>query len=491
MKSQQEHGNGTSTLNPEAFTTQTIEDNPYLQSGDENGGSTEVHETATEEEFGAPSEKEDRLAKVKRRRRRFALAFIAGCLFLAVALALLLYRRMSTRVEYGTSRQVEVLPPAPSSTQGGPDSRTEKAIAEAKRLTEKSDNKASEESPSPSRSKELQESPFSFPAGSLSPNLNTTHDRSNDTSTSNETSASEPKIAGHQSAQPVAIQSQRSSETSLYMVESSVPVSSNKAATKPPITSIKKEEFKSEQVTLPTFGSMLPVQTVGSLFTLRAGALVRLQVTRDVTANGWSMKRGTILVGTTKGSEFDRAFVSLVGFIDPQTNKLVKLDGDLLGGDGAQGLKGKRRQIDAGWTRVLSRLVTSGAEVAGAFLSGRNQDTVIISDGVRTRTVNPISDEISGVVGNELERDKSRSFVEILAGTPGYVLVTDLPSETKGTESVPEKSYLDVETPRASTGLSERELADLLANGSREQIMAAIPKMTPEMRKIAEAVLRP
>jgi hypothetical protein len=281
------------------------------------------------------------------------------------------------------------------------------------------------------------------------------------------------------------------------MVDHDVSVPSNNAPTKPPIALVKKEGPKSEQVSLPPFGSMLPVQTLGSLYTLRAGALVRLQITRDVTANGWSMKRGTILVGTTKGSEFDRAFVSLAGFIDPQTNKLVKLEGDLLGGDGAQGLKGKRRKIDASWTRVLSGLVTSGAEIAGAFLNGRNRDTVIVSNGVRTRTVNPVTDEISGVLGNELEHDRSRSFVEVLAGTPGYVLVTDLPSETKGTESTPEQndsslsSLTDVETPRASTGLTERELADLLANGSRAQIMAAMPRMTPQMRKIAEAVLRP
>ena len=81
---------------------------------------------------------------------------------------------------------------------------------------------------------------------------------------------------------------------------------------------------------------MLPVRTIGALYTLRTGALVRFELTRDTKGNGWSMKRGTILVGTSKGSDFDRAYVSIMGFIDPQSGKLVKLGGDVRGGDGGQ-----------------------------------------------------------------------------------------------------------------------------------------------------------
>jgi hypothetical protein len=55
------------------------------------------------------------------------------------------------------------------------------------------------------------------------------------------------------------------------------------------------------------------------------------------------MKRGTILVGTTKGGEYDRAYVTIIGFIDPESGKFVKLGGGVLGGDGAAGLKGKSR----------------------------------------------------------------------------------------------------------------------------------------------------
>jgi hypothetical protein len=144
----------------------------------------------------------------------------------------------------------------------------------------------------------------------------------------------------------------------------------------------------------------------------------------------------------------------------------------------------------------LSGFVSAAVEITGALLSGRGGDTVVISDGLRTRTINPVTDEISGVLGTELERRQGQSFVEVVAGTLGYVLVTDLPSVIDGTEATPEvnndtlATLTDVDATRPSTGLSERELADLLAwfPGSNP---AAMPRMSPEMRKIAAAVLRP
>ena len=74
-------------------------------------------------------------------------------------------------------------------------------------------------------------------------------------------------------------------------------------------------------------------------------------------------------------------------------------------------------------------------------------------------------------------------------------MVTDLPTAIKGTEARPELNeeiqaeLTDIDAARPATGLSERELADLLADGSPEEIRAAMPKMTPEMRKIAAAVV--
>jgi len=219
--------------------------------------------------------------------------------------------------------------------------------------------------------------------------------------------------------------------------------------------------------------------------------LVRLELTRDMKGEGWSLKRGTILVGSTKGSDLDRAYVSLVGFIDQETGKLVKLGGDVLGGDGAVGLKGKRRQIDGGWAKALGRFASSALDVTGALLSGHGRDTVIVTDGLRTQAMNPLTEEISGVLGNELNGKQSRGFVEVVAGTPAYILVTDLPTTTTPQEVNSETlaSLADVDSTRRATGLTERELADLLASGSPEQIRAAMPRMSPDMRKIAQLVL--
>jgi DNA-binding transcriptional regulator YiaG len=262
-------------------------------------------------------------------------------------------------------------------------------------------------------------------------------------------------------------------------------------------TTAFKAVNKSLDVTLPAFASMLPVRTIGALYTLRSGALVRFELTRDTKGDGWFMKRGTILVGMTKGGDVDRAYVSLLGFIDPQTGKLVKLGGDLLGGDGGAGLKGKRRQINGGWIRAIERVGSAALDVTGALLSGRANDTVIISDGMRSRAINPVTDQLNAVLTNEREGRQGQSFVEVIAGTPGYVLVTDLPSTIKGTEPTPElnndtlASLSDVDTTRSATGLTQREFADLLADGSPEEIRSAMPRMSPQMRKVAETVLRP
>jgi hypothetical protein len=74
-------------------------------------------------------------------------------------------------------------------------------------------------------------------------------------------------------------------------------------------------------VAMPTFGSMLPVRTLGVLYTLRSGGLARFELTSDVKGKGWAMRRGTVLVGALRDAKFDRAFVSLVGFIDTKSGR--------------------------------------------------------------------------------------------------------------------------------------------------------------------------
>jgi hypothetical protein len=223
-------------------------------------------------------------------------------------------------------------------------------------------------------------------------------------------------------------------------------------------------------VTLPSFGSLLPVRTLGAIYTLRSGSLARFELTRDVRGPGWEMKKGVTIVGRQQGGEYDRAYITLLGFIDPASGKLVKIGGDVLGSDGAPGLRGKRRQVNSRWTRVLGRAAQSAVSLGQAALS-RGGTTVILPGA--------ISPELSPGF-NTINR---REFVEIPAGAFGYVMITDLPQETRGVDADPL-----AETNRET--LADEELAELLSSGSPEKIRAALPRMNPEMKRLALAVLQ-
>ena len=161
-------------------------------------------------------------------------------------------------------------------------------------------------------------------------------------------------------------------------------------------------------VALPSFGSMLPVRSLGSIFTLRSGSLARFELTREVRGQGWTMKKGTVLVGVSRGSEYDRAFVAVVGFIDPERGRFVKFTGDVLGGDGGAGLRGRRRSLSSAWSRAFSRVGSSAVNVAGLMLSGLGRSSVVVSDAYGYRVVNPITSELSGLVSERANQTANR-----------------------------------------------------------------------------------
>jgi hypothetical protein len=241
--------------------------------------------------------------------------------------------------------------------------------------------------------------------------------------------------------------------------------------TVPEPASFKRAE---PSIVVPSFGAMLPVRTLGALYTLRP-SLSRFELARDMRGENWQLKKGTIIVGQQQGSEYDRAYVSLRGFIDPESKRLVRLTGEVLGGDGAQGLKGKRRRISSRWASVLNRAVTAGTALGQAAISRGNSTTVILPGAVAPELT-------SGLVAVN-----RREFVEVPAGTPGYLLITALPKESKGVsaEAVAEKENMN-----GDGALTDEELAALLESGSPEQIRAAMPRMSPELRQLAEMVLK-
>src|SRR5215468_613071 len=222
-------------------------------------------------------------------------------------------------------------------------------------------------------------------------------------------------------------------------------------------------------ITLPPYGEMLPVRTLSGLYTLR-NSLARLELTRDVSGKGWELKKGTVFVAQIQSGVLDRAYLTVSGFIDPATNRYVKVTGETLGSDGSPGLKGKRRKVSSRWSRVGSRVLNGALALGQAAIARGGGTTVVVGSS-------GLSNDLSLI--NTIS---NKEFVEVEAGATGYVMVTDLPETKKGVDA----------DPREETGatLSDEELAELLSSGDPSKIKAAMPRMTPEMRQVAELVVK-
>jgi cytoskeletal protein RodZ len=226
----------------------------------------------------------------------------------------------------------------------------------------------------------------------------------------------------------------------------------------------------------PTFGAMLPVRLMGVLYTLRAGSLVRLELAHDIRSEGWALKRGTVFVGAVLGGELDRAYVQIKGFIDPETNGFTKLEGELLGNDGGAGLRGKRRRVSSAWGKALDRVAQSGTQILTGILSRQGSSVIVATDPYGTyRSTN----------GADSSQD-NRSFVEVPAGEVGFVLVTTLPEAEKSDSYLAAHANLEDQPEN----LPDAELAQLLADADPARIRATLPRMNPELRRVAEMVLR-
>jgi hypothetical protein len=256
----------------------------------------------------------------------------------------------------------------------------------------------------------------------------------------------------------------------------------------------RKPEVRSSEAKgtgMPSFGAMLPVRSLGVIYSLRSGALARFELTRDMKGKGWSLSHGTILVGVLRGAEYNRAYIAFLGYIDQESGKFVQVGGDVLGSDGGVGVKGKRRQMTSTWSKVFRKLGESGLNIAERAAASVGQGPIIITDAYGG-TAQRLGSEFNGVLTGK-DRD---SFVEIQAGTSCYVMITDLPEKVQGVDALSRLSSDDLERKsnadgrREATGLSENELAQLLESGDVSQIRAALPRMTEEMRRVAEAVLR-
>ncbi len=175
------------------------------------------------------------------------------------------------------------------------------------------------------------------------------------------------------------------------------------------------------------FGTLLPVRLVGSIYTFRkSGGFVRMELTRPVEGKGYSYPAGTTVVGNVRGGESIRAFVTIIGLIDPVSGELVRFGGELLGRDGSSGIEGRRRKLTSQWSRFFTSLKDTAASVLGSVGAIRSGSTVILSEPIR-RGSESMSEELSDAI---LRNGKDDTFIEVSAGANGYVLVTVLPENS-------------------------------------------------------------
>lgn len=117
------------------------------------------------------------------------------------------------------------------------------------------------------------------------------------------------------------------------------------------------------------FGTLLPVRLLGAIYTLRnSGGVVRMELTQPIEGKGYSYPAGTTLVGNVRGGESVRAFVTVVGLIDPVSGELVRFTGELMGTDGASGIDGERKRVTGTWTRFFRGLKDTAGSVLGLSL---------------------------------------------------------------------------------------------------------------------------
>jgi hypothetical protein len=435
----------------------------------------------------APPKQVDETKQKGRKRRLIVLCFVfvvlAGSAF--ALHRLLRVNRVNVRVQADTRHDAQSAK-AKEDSKGSDNNSSVEAIRLARQALG-SDSPTNNGSTSPTPTPSPQENspdPTNVGLRSLSGTIyqpkpsdnGSTNARMGSTST---TTPDQPNSRANTAAQELA-QSRANSTQTIYVDDSPAKALNATAINQPSLRADARPGPKPvvSPAVLPPFGTMLPVRTQGVIFTLRNNSYARLELVRDTKGSGWSLPKGTVLIGRASGSEYDRAFITVIGYIDSRDNRLVKMSGEVLGSDGGSGIQGKRVVVDSGGLkRALSKVASSGMQAAGLLVSGFGGQRTVIVDGAGNRIISPVTDEASRMFAGA-SSDK-RAFVKVEAGRPAYVMVADLPKDRPAIDAPGEDEL------QHGASLTDRELMELLLLGTREEISAAIPLMTDEQKTLA------
>lgn len=226
----------------------------------------------------------------------------------------------------------------------------------------------------------------------------------------------------------------------------------------------------------PPLGSLLPVTLLGGLSTVVDNGIVRFQLQREVGGRNWRLPQGTTFVGRVSGSDQNRGYVRIIGYIT-ENDELVPLSATLTGSDGFPGLVGERRRLDSRWASIFSKLANAGLSLGQSVLLSRSRGGVFVP-------VSSLPQEVfSSEVATLQPTARKKEFVQVLAGANGYLLVDQLP-EAKTIDTLPSS------VPSDSQSITDAELAELVENFDPDRIRRAIPRMPPQIRSLFERALQ-
>jgi len=436
-----------------------------------------------------PAHPLDTRRKKSWKRRLFSwsvgLIFMAG-VFLALYL-LLRVNRVNVRVDADSRREQTTVKPKTDAGKSE-DVLTTEAIDKALQAAG-IDNSRSQTVPSPSPNASPVPSPsyvkdnYSY-TGNSSPTNEDINKDGNGNGNQQNNAANAQQTKSQESLSEATSQSHANSTVSIFVDEAQP-----KSSPSPTVSNVKINSRltsaasngapKVTPAVLPPFGTMLPVRTQGVIFSLRNNSYARLELARDCSGQGWSLPKGTVFIGRTSGNSYDRAFVNVIGYVDPRENKLVKISGDALGSDGATGIQGKTMGVDRNRLKqTLRKVASSGLQVAGVMSGALGRGTVILD-----RSGYALPDDVRGLSGARSDRE---AFVKVAAGQSAYVMIADLPKPMQAVDAPG-----DDELTRATVSLTDREVMELILFGSPEDVRAATPMMSDEQKKLVLKTFTP